>query len=96
MIESIEAYRNVIRDVLAMLTGIADNIQVDTYCRDNKPLTAEQRAAMAESSAEGAIETLANVSQRLRALVHPDVIVADHRGAHAEIDNSGTVRLNGD
>jgi len=58
-----------IAEVLPMIQSVIDHAQMNSYCRDNKPLTAQQVFEMAESADSETITTLVAVCARLRIAV---------------------------
>jgi hypothetical protein len=58
-----------IAEVLPMIQSVMDHAQMNSYCRDNKPLTAQQVFEMAESADSETITTLVAVCARLRIAV---------------------------
>lgn len=91
MIESVETYRRIIREVMPLIQGVIDQIQTDCYCRDNKPMTVDQALEQAVTTEDHAIKTLVDARAKLEALVDPVVVEIDRRGAYVEIVSGDTV-----
>ena len=60
---------NAIAEVLPMIQRVIDHAHINTYWRDNKPLTAQQIYDMAESADSETVTTLVAVCARLRIAV---------------------------
>jgi hypothetical protein len=67
--EDVIGAREAIAEVLPMIQRVLDDAQISSYCRANKPLTAQQVFDMAESVDSDTLTTLAAVSARLRMAV---------------------------